>query len=95
MSGHVFHPGHQELHGITVVVETPQAQLFVGRFDRQDESGVHMIGVSVFEPASGGQTKAEFLARTTKFGVKVDRPHLTLSADQVRKITPLSSFSSS
>ena len=23
VSGHVFHPGHHELHGVTVVVETP------------------------------------------------------------------------
>lgn len=95
MSGHVFHPGHQELHGITVVVETSQDQLYVGRFDRQDETGVYMMAVSIFDPSVAGQSKADFLARTAKFGVKVDRPHLVVPANLVSEITPLSVFAAS
>ena len=92
MTGHVFHPGHDDLHGITVVLETVQAHLYVGRFDRQDESGVHMIGVSIFDPAQATQSSAEFLARTAKFGVRVDRPHLVVPTSQVSQITPLGSI---
>lgn len=95
MSGHVFHPGHQELHGITVVLETKDAGLFVGRYDRQDESGVHMIGVSIFDPSQSQVTSAEFLARTAKSGVRVDRPHLVVPAERVQAITPLGSLGSS
>ena len=91
MTGHVFHPGHQELHGITVVLETTESQIFIGRFDRQDEGGVHMIGVSVYDPDSNA-SRSEFLARTAKFGVRVDRPHLVIPADLVREITPLGSI---
>ena len=94
MTGHVFHPGHQELHGITVVLETKDAGLFVGRYDRQDELGVHMIGVSIFEPGPTQMSSSEFLARTAKLGVKVDRPHLVIPADAVLGITPLGSIES-
>ena len=95
MTGHVFHPGHQELHGITVVLETKDAGLLVGRYDRQDELGVHMIGVSVFDPSQAQMTSAEFLARTAKFGVRVDRPHLVIPTEKVQGITPLGSLGSS
>jgi hypothetical protein len=95
MTGHIFHPGHHELHGITVVLETTQARLYVGRFDRQDESGVHMIGVSIFDPAQATPTREDFLARTAKFGVRVDRPHVTVPFNLVLEITPLNSISSS
>ena len=91
MTGHVFHPGHQELHGITVVLTTTDARLFVGRFDRQDEAGVHLIGVSVFDPEGAGGTSKEFLARTVKYGVRVDRPHLVVAPSLVHEIVPLGS----
>lgn len=91
MPGHVFHPGHHELHGITVVLTTTDARLFVGRFDRQDEAGVHLVGVSVFDPAGAAGTSEEFLARTVKYGVRVDRPHLAVPGALVREIVPLGS----
>jgi hypothetical protein len=88
MTGHVFHPGHQELHGITVVVRTG-SQVLIGRFDRQDERGVHLIGVSVHEAENGETTEEAFLARTAKFGVRVDLPYLTIPGDQVHRMEPL------
>ena len=51
--GHIFHPGHAELHGITVVVETHGARTYVGRYDREDELGVHMLDVGVHEGSAG------------------------------------------
>ena len=93
MTGHVFHPGHQELHGITVVVHTTEPRVLVGRFDRQDESGVHLIGVSLHN--SSESSEVDFLARTIKFGVRVDRPHYVIPGEQVRQITPLGSLQAS
>jgi hypothetical protein len=66
--------------------------VYVGRFDSQDDRGVHMIGVSVFDPRSGVQSKAEFLARTSKYGVRVDRPHLLVPNEQVAGIARLGSL---
>ena len=54
MAGHVFHPGHSELHGITVVVETHGPRTYVGRYDSEDERGVHMLDVGIHEePVEG------------------------------------------
>ena len=92
MSGHVFHPGHHELHGITVVLRTTDGQIFVGRFDSVDDGGVRMLGVGGFNPERDG-TPAEFLARTNKFGVRVDRAAATVSNALVSSITPLNEVS--
>jgi hypothetical protein len=73
-------------------LETKDAVLYVGRYDRQDELGVHMIGVSVFDPSQAQMTAAEFLARTVKFGVRVDRPHLVAPTEKIQGITPLGSI---
>ncbi|MEO8293997.1 MAG: hypothetical protein ABI613_00685 [Gemmatimonadota bacterium] len=89
MTGHVFHPGHHDLHGITVVLETNGPQMFVGRFDSQDEKGVHLIGVSVFDPVTSTQSSEEFLNRTRRFGVKVDRAHYLVPLTSVLQIRPL------
>jgi hypothetical protein len=53
MPGHVFHPGHSELHGVTVVVETNGALTYVGRYDSEDDHGVHMLDVGVHNGALG------------------------------------------
>ena len=88
MTGHVFHPGHHELHGITVVLRTTDRQVFIGRFDSVDERGVRMMAVSTFDSARDG-SEAEFLARTGKFGVRVDAPRLIVDGQVVASITPL------
>jgi hypothetical protein len=88
MSGHVFHPGHAELHGITVVVETHGARIYVGRYDSQDESGVHMLDVGVHEP-SATLSKEEYIRKSAKFGVRTDHKHVIVPADQVARITRL------
>lgn len=88
MTGFVFHPGHHDLHGITVVVETTGEVTYVARFDTQDERGVHLLNVAEHN-ASSPQSVEEFLARTRKFGVKAERRHLVVPADSIRQIRKL------
>jgi hypothetical protein len=85
---HVFHPGHHALHGITVVLETNGPETFVGRFDSEDEQGVHMLDVGVHQEGPG-LTKAEFIRRSAKFGIRADRKHLIVPKAAVVRITPL------
>lgn len=89
MTGFVLHPGHHELHGITVVVETIGPLTFVGRFDTQDEGGVHLLNVAVHGDNPGGVALDEFLTRTRKFGVRAERKHLVVPAHDVRTIRRL------
>ena len=93
MTGFVLHPGHHELHGITVVVETVGPLTYVGRFDTQDERGVHLLNVGTHDRAVGGPSLDEFVARTRKFGVKAERKHLVVPAAEVQRIRKLADVS--
>jgi hypothetical protein len=88
MPGHVFHPGHHELHGITVVVETHGSRTYVGRFDAEDDLGVHMLDVGVHEPTAE-VTREEYIRKSAQFGVRSQHKHIVVPADQVARITRL------
>jgi hypothetical protein len=89
MSGHVFHPGHSELHGITVVVETTGQLTYVGRYDSEDERGVLMLDVGVHDAEAGGGSKEEYVRKSVQFGIRSEHKRLVIPADQVTRITRL------
>ncbi len=89
MSGHVFHPGHAELHGITVVVETSGSLTYVGRYDSEDERGVLMLDVGVHDAESAGVPKEEYVRKSAKFGIRSDHKRLVVPAAEVTRITRL------
>jgi len=64
-----FHHGKSELHGITVVVDTTGAKVYVGRCEDMDESAITLLDVDVHEEVAGGRSKSEYLERAAKFGV--------------------------
>ena len=49
LSGRPLHSDRHELHGITVVLDTQGAGTYVGRFDSQDERGVHLFDRDDFD----------------------------------------------
>lgn len=89
MSGHVFHPGHETLHGITVVLETTGPVTIVGRYDKKDERGIHLLNVSLHDATSDAESRQEFLDRSNRFGIRVDRPHLVVPEQEVKQIVRL------
>lgn len=93
MSGHVFHPGHEDLHGITVVVLGRSGRTYVGRYHERNEKGILLHDVGSHDPAAGG-TREDYLARTVKFGVRSDQRHLLLVDDEVEGIRRLSEYES-
>lgn len=88
MPGHVFHPGHSELHGITVVIETRSSRTYVGRYDSEDERGVHMLDVGVHDSA-GGESREDYIRKSARFGIRSDHKHVIVPADQVLRIVRL------
>jgi len=78
---------------VTVVVETSGALTYVGRFDTEDQSGVHLLDVGVHDSASGG-TREEFVRRSARFGVRTDRKHLIVPRGEVSRITRLGEIGS-
>lgn len=93
MAGHVFHPGHHQLHGVTVVLETKGSHTYIGRFDTEDEAGAHLLDVAVHDPHAGQLSKEEFVRRTLKFGVRVDRKHAVVPSAEITRIEPLNDMS--
>lgn len=89
MTGHVFHPGHAELHGVTVVLETNGSQTYVGRYDSEDAQGVHLLDVGVHDGTTAELSKEEYIGKSAKFGVRMDRKQLVVPSNQVARITPL------
>ena len=89
MSGHVFHPGHAELHGITVVLETTGPVLYVGRYHEETSTGVLLHDVAEHRAEPGGVPREEFLRKTLKFGVHATRKHLVVPTAEVRRISRL------
>ncbi len=62
MSGHVFHPGHEELHGVTVVVEGASGRTYVGRYHERVERGIAMRDVATHDPAAAPHDREAWLA---------------------------------
>ena len=90
MSGHVFHPGHDDLHGITVVLETASGRLIVGRWHERVEKGVVLHDAAAHEPGSP-QPREDFVARTIKFGVRPEHRTLVVSEEvtSVKRLTEI------
>jgi hypothetical protein len=76
MAGHVFHPGHEELHGVTVVIAGASGRTYVGRYHERGDRGVVLHDVGVHDPSVSPLGREEWLARQLRCGVAVD--HRTL-----------------
>ena len=89
MSGHVFHPGHEALHGVTVVLAGASGRTYVGRYHERGDRGVVLHDVGVHDPASSAVPREEWLARQMQFGIKVDHRTLVVpdaEAGEVRRL---------
>jgi hypothetical protein len=89
VTGHVFHPGHEALHGVTVVVEGTSGRTYVGRFHETNEQGVVMHDVGVHDPADAEFRRDAWLARQLKFGVRADHPLLVVPSQEAHRISRL------
>jgi hypothetical protein len=89
MTGHVFHPGHAELHGITVVLETLGSKTYVGRYDSEDTAGVHLLDVGVHDGSTAQGSKEDYIRKSAKFGIRAEHKHVLVPAGDVSRITQL------
>ncbi len=78
MSGFVFHPGHEELHGVTVVVEGASGRTWVGRYHERTPAGVVLHDVAVHDPATAALSRSAWIERQMEFGVEADHRHLVV-----------------
>jgi hypothetical protein len=86
--GMVLHPERHALHGITVIIGTPGSVTYIGRFDVEDERGVHLINVAIHDAESDGPAE-DFIAQSRRFGVRVTRKHLVVPREDIKTILRL------
>jgi hypothetical protein len=87
MSGHVFHPGHEELHGITVVLGDREGRTYVGRYHEATSRGVVLHDVAVHEADAEGFDRGAWLRQQLRFGVQV--MHRTLVVSREAAVGPV------
>jgi hypothetical protein len=89
MTGYVFHPGHEALHGVTVIVEARSGQAWVGRYHERTERGVLLHDVAIHDPSSATLPREGWLEQLRKFGVRVEARHIVVPTSEVDRIRPL------
>ena len=88
MSGHVFHPGHDELHGVTVVIDGVSGRTYLGRWHERGARGVTMKDVAIHDPASSSLAVAAWLANQEKFGVVASEKMIIIPNEEAGAIRP-------
>ena len=83
------HQAKHAFHGITVVVETDGAELYVGRCDDIDERGVHLRDADLHDRANPALSRREFLASARAVGVWPNLKRVTVPAGRVRSVERL------
>ncbi len=89
MSGMVFHPGHEELHGVTVVVDGPRGRSWVGRYQERTERGIVLLDVSLHDPATAALPRDAWIQRLLKFGIPADAKHVVIPEVEAERVTRL------
>ena len=89
MSGHVFHPGHEELHGVTVVVEGPGGRTWVGRYHERTGSGLMLRDAATHDAATAPISRDAWIDRQIRFGIQAEARHLVVPGDQAVRIVRL------
>jgi len=88
----VFHPGHEELHGVTVVVEGASGRTWVGRYHETSDRGVELHDVAIHDPATATLPRVQWVERLRKFGIQVDEPVVILPPREAGPITRLAAW---
>ena len=75
VTGHVFHPGHDELHGVTVVVAGASGRTYVGRWHERGAVASPCATSPFMTRRATPSSLDAWLARQRKFGVAATEKH--------------------
>ncbi|HTE06326.1 MAG TPA: hypothetical protein VK824_09035 [Planctomycetota bacterium] len=88
-TGHVFHPGHDEWHGQTVVIFTKGPLTVVGRWHDISGDRLHMHDVALHEAGRVEETREAWLARLQQYGIPSEHKDYALPAAEIERVTRL------
>lgn len=83
-----FHSDKGELHGITVVVETP-SRVYVGRCDEETSDGIWLLDADHHDDGDAGRSRAEYLQRAAKFGVFKKHDRILVPRAEIARVQRL------
>ena len=83
-----FHPEHEPLHGITVVVTGASGRTYLGRYHERTPRGVLLHDAGIHDPASAAHSLDEWLRRQHQFGIRVEQRALLVPADEAGLVVP-------
>ena len=84
-----FHSDKGELHGITVVVDTTGADVWIGRCDEMDDQRVILLDADMHTDGANGKSKADYIAHAAKVGVWNKHPRVELPLSDVASVKRL------
>lgn len=84
-----FHRNKGALHGITVIVDTDGAEIFVGRCDDEDERGIVLYDVDVHRDGDDGRSKQQYVERASRFGVFKKHDRLFIPRERMASVRRL------
>ena len=87
MSGHVFHPGHDELHGVTVIIAGTSGRTYLGRWHERGARGITMKDVAIHDPASSLVPVDAWLKKQEKFGVAITERMMVVPNEEAGAVT--------
>lgn len=88
-----FHDDKGELHGITVVVDTKGAMVYIGRCDEIDDRQIVLLDVDEHEDGQGNRSKEDFIKDAARVGVWGRIKRVALPLRLVASVTPLGKIS--
>lgn len=85
----VFHPGHDEYHGQTVVLFTDGPRTYVGRWNAREGDTITMMGASVHDAVESAQERDDWVAQVKTFGFGAEHASLAVPAADVTRVVYL------
>jgi len=84
-----FHSDMGELHGITVVVDTPGPEVYIGRCHEMVERGIILHDADVHRDGEEGRSKDDYVRRAAMVGVWKKFDRLMIPRDQIASVKKL------
>lgn len=88
-----FHDGMGELHGITVVVDTKESTVYIGRCHEMDDERIILLDVDEHEDGRDGYSKQEYIRRAVRVGVWKKHDRLVIARARVASVRRLGEIS--
>ena len=86
---HARHADKGDLHGITVVVDTTGAELYIGRYFEQREEGIVLLDVARHRDGANGVSKQQYVETAARYGQWKEYPQVVVPLPDVCSVTRL------